>query len=176
MRYNERDINSRNNDKKIAIFKLLSKLDMKFIKFFHPEKNFSKNDLIMRCLLHHTVWVVCKNELNGPFIFSVDFRISIPWFQAVSKFLSHFSIRGNTDDILFLILLALYGFSVHKFGIQPGMGKGQNGTVPRFFVPVPLVPQTSIPVPVPRDAKSVGTDRDLRPARQSRKSRHILVE
>ena len=34
MRYNERDINSRNDDKKNAIFKLLSKLDMKFIKFF----------------------------------------------------------------------------------------------------------------------------------------------
>lgn len=38
MRYNERDINSRNNDKKIPILKLLSKLDMKFIQFLHPEK------------------------------------------------------------------------------------------------------------------------------------------
>ena len=45
MRYNERDINSRNNDKKIAILKLLSKLDMKFIQFFaslqHPFWMFS---------------------------------------------------------------------------------------------------------------------------------------
>ena len=50
------------------------------------------------------------------------------------------------------------------------------GTVPRKFVPVQLVPQTSVPVPVPRDTKSVWTDRDSRPAGQSRKSRHILVE
>ena len=44
---------------------------------------------------------------------------------------------------------------------KPGMGKGRDGTVPRFFVP-----QTS--VPVPRDTKSVGTDRDSLPAGQSR--------
>ena len=40
------------------------------------------------------------------------------------------------------------------------MGKGRDGTVPRKFVPIPLVPQTSVPVPVPRDTKSAGTDRD----------------
>ena len=57
--------------------------------------------------------------------------------------------------------------------ISPWMGKGRDGTVPRKFVPVPLVPQTSVPVPVPRDAKSIGTDRDSRPAGQSRESRHI---
>ena len=54
-----------------------------------------------------------------------------------------------------------------------GMGKGRDGIVPRFFVPVPLVPQTSVPVPVPRDTKSAGTDRDSRPAGQSREARHI---
>ena len=36
----------------------------------------------------------------------------------------------------------------------PGMGKGRDGAVPRKFVPVPLVPQTS--VPVPRGAKAPG--------------------
>ena len=53
------------------------------------------------------------------------------------------------------------------------MGKGRDGTVPRFLVPqtavpVPLVPQTA--VPVPRDTKNVGTDRDSRPAGQFRDS------
>ena len=56
----------------------------------------------------------------------------------------------------------------------PACPAGQPcGTVPRKFVPVPLVPQTSVPVPVPRDTKSAGTDRDSRPAGQSRESRHI---
>ena len=39
----------------------------------------------------------------------------------------------------------------------PACPTGQScGTVPRKFVPVPLVPQTSVPVPVPRDTKSPG--------------------
>ena len=52
---------------------------------------------------------------------------------------------------------------------RSGMGKGRDGTVPRIFVPVPLVPrkfvpvplvpQASVPVPVLRDTKSAGTDR-----------------
>ena len=58
----------------------------------------------------------------------------------------------------------------------PGLAfpAGQScGTVPRKFVPVPLVPQTSVPVPVPRDTKSAGTDRDSRPAGQFRESRQF---
>ena len=62
-----------------------------------------------------------------------------------------------------------YSLSANILG--QGMGKGRDGTVPRFlsrpacpvrqpFGTVPLVPQTSVPVPVSRDAKSVGTDRD----------------
>ena len=44
----------------------------------------------------------------------------------------------------------------------PACAAGQScGTVPRKFVPVQ------------RDTKSAGTDRDLRPAGQSRESRHI---
>ena len=56
------------------------------------------------------------------------------------------------------------------------MGKRRDGTVPGFFVPVslvPLVPQTSVPVPVPRDTRSAGTDRDSRPAGQFRESRQF---
>ena len=34
------------------------------------------------------------------------------------------------------------------------------GTVPWFFLSVPLVPQISVPVPVRRDIKSAGTERD----------------
>ena len=44
------------------------------------------------------------------------------------------------------------------------MGKGRDEIFPRFFVPVPLVPKAAIPVPIPRDTKSAGTDRDSRPA------------
>ena len=49
------------------------------------------------------------------------------------------------------------------FCLGPDCPAGQLcGTVSRKFVPVPLVPQTSFPVPVPRDTKSAGTDRDSR--------------
>ena len=46
------------------------------------------------------------------------------------------------------------------------------GTVPRNFNPVPMVRNTSVPVPVPRDTKSAGTDWESRPAGWSCETRH----
>ena len=42
--------------------------------------------------------------------------------------------------------------------------------------PGPTRPQITVPVPVRRETKGAGTDRDLRPAGQFRESRHIQIK